>query len=293
MSDTERPADPQPEAPAGIEPEAAAADVRPEAAGATPPEAAEAMPAEADPAPADAAPPAAPAEVTEAHLRLAEALVFASAAPVPARRLSQVLPVEADPAAVIEALKARYADRGVELVETGGGVMFRTAPDLAVALTRVIEVPRRLPRAAMEALAIVAYHQPVTRPEIEDIRGASLSQQTLEALLENGLVTAKGKKEVPGRPTLWGTTPAFLAQFGLKDLRELPKREELLTESALLSAGPTEAAAEAEAAAAAPAEDAPAGDDAAEPEAGSAADTDAPETAAAEDADRPAEPTRE
>ncbi len=261
MSDTEPPADPQPDTPA--------TDAPPEAAEATPPEAAETPP------------PTAPAEVAEAHLRLAEALVFASAAPVPARRLSQVLPVEADPAAVIEALKARYAGRGVELVETGGGVMFRTAPDLAVALTRVIEVPRRLPRAAMEALAIVAYHQPVTRPEIEDIRGASLSQQTMDALLENGLVTAKGKKEVPGRPTLWGTTPAFLAQFGLKDLRELPKREELLTESALLSAGPTEAAAEAEAAAAASAEDAPGADDAAEP------------AAATEDADKPAEPTRD
>ena len=80
----------------------------------------------------------------------------------------------------------------------------------------------------MECLAIIAYHQPVTRPEIEDIRGASLSQATLDLLLENGLVTPKGRRETPGRPTLWGTTPAFLAQFGLNDLRELPRREELL-----------------------------------------------------------------
>jgi segregation and condensation protein B len=82
----------------------------------------------------------------------------------------------------------------------------------------------------METLAIVAYHQPVTRPEIEEIRGASLSQATLDALLEANLIAPKGRKEAPGRPTLWGTTPAFLAQFGLKDLRELPRREDLLVE---------------------------------------------------------------
>jgi len=235
-----------------------------------------------DPEPA-APPPADPLPVDESHLRLAEALVFASAEPVSARRLSQVLPVEADPGAVIDALRARYAGRGVELVETGGGVMFRTAPDLAAALTRVIEVPRRLPRAAMEALAIVAYHQPVTRAEIEEIRGASLSQSTLDALLENGLVTAKGKKEVPGRPTLWGTTPAFLAQFGLKDLRELPKREELLTEATLLQA--TDAAAAAEEASPAE-EEAPASPEAASPEAEASSAGDgapAPEEAPATD----------
>jgi len=94
----------------------------------------------------------------------------------------------------------------------------------------VVEVPRRLPRVAMETLAIVAYHQPVTRPEVEEIRGASLSQQTLDALLEAGLIAPRGRRESPGRPTLWGTTPAFLAQFGLNDLRELPRREDLLVE---------------------------------------------------------------
>ncbi|MDA8250266.1 MAG: SMC-Scp complex subunit ScpB, partial [Rhodospirillales bacterium] len=95
---------------------------------------------------------------------------------------------------------------------------------------KVVPVPRRLPRAAMETLAIVAYHQPVTRAEIEDIRGAALAQATLDALLETGLIAPKGRREVPGRPTLWGTTPAFLAQFGLSDLRELPRREDLLVE---------------------------------------------------------------
>ena len=167
-------------------------------------------------------------------LRLAEALVFAAAAPVTPRALAQLLPVEADATEVIAALRARYAGRGVELIETAGGMQFRTAPDLAPSLRKVIEVPRRLPRVAMETLAIVAWHQPVTRAEIEAIRGASLSQQTLDALLEADLITSRGRRETPGRPTLWGTTASFLARFGLKDLRELPRREELLVEPAVL-----------------------------------------------------------
>jgi segregation and condensation protein B len=120
--------------------------------------------------------------------------------------------------------------RSVELVEAAGGVMFRTAPDLAPRLRTVVEIPRRLPRAAMETLAIVAYHQPVTRPEIEAIRGASLAQATLDALLEAGLIAPAGRREAPGRPTLWATTPTFLARFGLADLRDLPRREDLLVE---------------------------------------------------------------
>ena len=174
--------------------------------------------------------PAPVLEPNEASLRIAEALVFASGSPVSARALSQVLPQDADADAVLAALRARYAGRGVELAEVAGGVQFRTAPDLAPALRKVVEVPRRLPRVAMETLAIVAYHQPVTRPEVEEIRGASLSQQTLDALLEAGLIAPRGRRESPGRPTLWGTTPAFLAQFGLNDLRELPRREDLLVE---------------------------------------------------------------
>jgi segregation and condensation protein B len=138
---------------------------------------------------------------------------------------------------VIAALAARYAGRGVELALVGGGAQFRTAPDLAARLRKVVQVPRRLPRAAMETLAIVAYHQPVTRPEIEEIRGTSLSQQTLDALLEAGLVAPRGRRESPGRPTLWGTTPAFLAQFGLPDLRALPRREDLLVEPVAVSSG--------------------------------------------------------
>jgi segregation and condensation protein B len=161
-------------------------------------------------------------------IRLAEAVIFASREPVTARTLANLLPEAADVDSVIAALRAQYADRGVALAEIAGGWQFRTAPDLAATLRKVVELPRRLPRVAMETLAIVAYHQPVTRTEIEEIRGAALSQTTLDLLLENGLVTPKGRRETPGRPTLWGTTPAFLAQFGLNDLRDLPKREELL-----------------------------------------------------------------
>jgi segregation and condensation protein B len=183
-----------------------------------------------EPTTADESATATVTEVPEEALRLAEALVFASAGPVGARALSQLLPDNVDADAVIAALRERYAGRGVELAEVGGGLQFRTAPDLAPRLRKVIEIPRRLPRVAMETLAIIAYHQPVTRPEIEEIRGTSLSQQTLDALLEADLVVPKGRKETPGRPTLWGTTPQFLAQFGLKDLRELPRREDLLLE---------------------------------------------------------------
>ncbi len=170
------------------------------------------------------------ATLIEEMFRLAEALVFASAAPVSARTLTQVLPDGADVDSVIAAVKERYAGRGVELAEIAGGLQFRTAPDLGPKLKRVVHVPRRLPRAAMETLAIVAYHQPVTRPEIEEIRGATLSQTTLDALIEAGLIIPRGRKETPGRPTMWGTTPAFLAQFGLNDLRDLPRREDLLVE---------------------------------------------------------------
>jgi segregation and condensation protein B len=172
----------------------------------------------------------------EEAVRLAEALVFASAAPVGARALSQLLPEDIDADAVLAALRERYAGRGVELVEAGGGVQFRTASDLAPLLRKVVEIPRRLPRVAMETLAIIAYHQPVTRPEVEEIRGTSLSQQTLDALLEADLIAPKGRRESPGRPTLWGTTPHFLAQFGLRDLRELPRREDLLLEPAAVGA---------------------------------------------------------
>ena len=166
----------------------------------------------------------------ERAVRLAEALIFASAEPVGMAALTRALPDAADADAVMAALRARYAGRGVELAEAGGGWQFRTAPDLAPLLTRTVQQKRRLPRAAMETLAVIAYHQPVTRTEIETIRGASLGQGVVESLLEAGLIEPRGRKDVPGRPTLWATTPGFLTQFGLRELRDLPRREELLQE---------------------------------------------------------------
>ena len=168
--------------------------------------------------------------MSDDHIRLAEALIFASTDPVSARALTALLPEDVDSDSILRELQARYAGRGVELHEVGLGWQFRTAPDLAGRLTRVISRPRRLPRVAMETLAIIAWHQPVTRAQIEEIRGAALSQATLDALLEASLIKSAGHREVPGRPTLWATTPAFLAQFGLKDISELPKRGELVLE---------------------------------------------------------------
>jgi segregation and condensation protein B len=170
-------------------------------------------------------------EIAEDYLRLAEALIFASADPVPARNLAALLPEDQEASAVIAALQARYAGRGVELAEVGGGWHFRTAADLAPRLVRLVSRPKRLPRVAMETLAIVAWHQPVTRAQIEEIRGAALSQQTLDSLLDASLIRPAGHREVPGRPVLWATTPAFLAQFGLSSLAELPRRDDLILEN--------------------------------------------------------------
>ena len=174
-------------------------------------------------------------------MRLAEAMIFASHEPVSEAallellRARQALPADPDDAAavlreILERLVSRYAGSGVRPVQVAGGWQFRTAPDLAHDLTRVLPRPRRLPRAAMETLAIIAYHQPCTRAQIEEIRGVSLGQPTLDGLLEVGLIVPRGRKEVPGRPVLWATSSAFLAHFGLRDLRDLPRREELLVE---------------------------------------------------------------
>jgi len=173
-------------------------------------------------------------EQLDACLRLVEALVFASVEPVRessirALLVGQALIAEDAPLApVMEAFVARYETFGVEPVPVAGGWQFRTRPDLAQALTRVIERPRRLGRSAMETLAVIAYHQPCTRTDIESIRGVALSQNVLDALLEDSLIVPRGRKEVPGRPVLWGTGTGFLQQFGLQDLSQLPRREELL-----------------------------------------------------------------
>ncbi|MEM6491443.1 MAG: SMC-Scp complex subunit ScpB [Pseudomonadota bacterium] len=159
--------------------------------------------------------------------RLIEALLFAADAPLSDAALALHLPDDADLPARIDALEARYADRGVRLVRAAGGWAFRTAPDLAGRLSVVDVAARRLSRAGVETLAIIAYHQPVTRAEIENIRGVALSKGTLDALLEVGWVKPIGRRRSPGRPVTWGVTPGFLDHFGLDTVEDLPGIEEL------------------------------------------------------------------
>jgi len=166
--------------------------------------------------------PPAPPSVPSGILRLAEAYVFASPQPVTAAMLRPLLPDRLDPADVLAALQRHATGRGVVLVEAGGGWAFRTAPDLAGPLGAVLQPARRLPRAAMEVLAAIALHQPATRAEIEAVRGPALAQPVLDALLDAGLVAPAGRKDAPGRPTLWATTGRFLEVFGLQSLRDLP-----------------------------------------------------------------------
>ena len=169
--------------------------------------------------------------------RLLEALLFASPEPLPEEELTQRLGEETDIAGLLRELGDSYAERGVNLVRLAGGWTFRTAPDLAPNLRSERAVARRLSRAAVETLAIIAYHQPVTRAEIEAIRGVALARGTLDRLLEAGWVRPKGRREAPGRPLTWATTPAFLAHFGLDSLNELPGIEELRA-AGLLDIGP-------------------------------------------------------
>ncbi|MDP7242261.1 MAG: SMC-Scp complex subunit ScpB [Rhodospirillales bacterium] len=166
-------------------------------------------------------------DVDAQHLRLLEAILFAAADPVPERVLADRLPEDADVGTLLEHLGTHYAGRGVNLVKAGQAWAFRTAPDLARFLTRETEVARRLSRAAVETLAIIGYHQPMTRVEIEEIRGVGLSRGTLDMLFEQGWVRPKGRRRTPGRPVTWGTTDAFLDHFGLESLGDLPGIDEL------------------------------------------------------------------
>lgn len=161
------------------------------------------------------------------HVRMAEALLFASAEPLEKALLRERLPRGADLDAVLGALAAHYAPRGINLVSTGGRWSFRTAPDLGALLARERVEPRKLSRAALETLAIVAYHQPVTRAEIEAIRGVSVARGTLDVLMEAGWVRLRGRRRTPGRPVTFGTTPAFLDHFGLESVADLPGVHEM------------------------------------------------------------------
>lgn len=160
-------------------------------------------------------------------LRILEALLFASATPLDERALASRLPRGLEVRPLLGELQTVYALRGVNLVRVGEGWAFRTAADLAWLMAREAIEPRRLSRAAQETLAIVAYHQPVTRAEIEEIRGVAVARGTLDVLLETGWVRMRGRRRSPGRPVTYGTTTAFLDAFGLGALSDLPGLDDM------------------------------------------------------------------
>ena len=160
-------------------------------------------------------------------LRMLEALLFAASEPLDVAALKARLPEDADVDALLVQLKDDYKDRGVTLVRRGSRWLFETAPDLSFLLQNVVDETHRLSRAAAETLAIIAYHQPTTRAEIEQIRGVSVSKGTLDVLMETGWIKPKGRRRTPGRPVTYGTTDEFLVHFGLEAIADLPGLAEL------------------------------------------------------------------
>ncbi len=173
-----------------------------------------------------------------AGMRMVEALLFASSEPLSLEELTLRLPDGTDVLSVLENLQRIYATRGVNLVRVAGKWCFRTAEDLAYLMHRNVEEQRKLSRAALETLAIIAYHQPVTRAEIEEIRGVSTSKGTLDVLLETTWIRMRGRRRTPGRPVTYGTTEQFLVHFGLETVKDLPGLEELKGAGLLDSAVP-------------------------------------------------------
>jgi len=159
--------------------------------------------------------------------RIAEALIFASSGPVAESLIAAKLPQGAPVGLVIQRLADIYAHRGVNLVRVGDAWAFRTAADLGFLIRHEETEVKKLSRAGLEVLSTIAYHQPVTRAEIEDVRGVATSKGTLDVLLETGWVRMRGRRRSPGRPVTYGTTAAFLDHFGLEDLRDLPGMDEL------------------------------------------------------------------
>ncbi len=160
-------------------------------------------------------------------MRMAEALVFASSEPVSEKALSSRLPDGIDVRALMEELQEFYDKRGVNLVRVDNSWAFRTAGDLGFLMHREELQQRKLSRAALEVLAIIAYHQPITRAEMEEIRGVETSKGTIDVLMETGWVKMRGRRKTPGRPVTYGTTAEFLDHFGLSEIRDLPGMEEL------------------------------------------------------------------
>lgn len=161
------------------------------------------------------------------NLRMVEALLFATAEPVAIEDIAARLPEGADVGGLLKELQETYADRGVNLVRVAGKWAFRTAGDLSFLLAREAVEQKKLSRAALETLAIIAYHQPVTRADIEEIRGVATSTGTLDVLLEAGWIRMRGRRKTPGRPITYGTSEAFLSHFGLDSVADLPGVDEL------------------------------------------------------------------
>ena len=176
-------------------------------------------------------------DVNRDHLRLLEAVLFGSAEPLGEKSLAQRLPDGADLKGLLQALQQEYEGRGVHLTHAGSSWAFRTAAELGPQLNIQKQVARKLSRAGIETLAIVAYHQPLTRAEIEEIRGVGLSRGTLDVLLEAGWIRPRGRRQTPGLPMQWGTTDAFLDHFGLSSLDDLPGLDDLRA-AGLLDASP-------------------------------------------------------
>jgi segregation and condensation protein B len=160
-------------------------------------------------------------------VRMAEAIVFASAEPVSEKQLAQRLPEGIDVPAAMAELQQIYSRRGVNLVKVADAWAFRTAGDLAFLMSRDSVQQKKLSRAALEVLAIIAYHQPVTRAEIEEIRGVETSKGTIDTLMETEWIRMRGRRKTPGRPVTYGTTDTFLDHFALEEIRDLPGMEEL------------------------------------------------------------------
>lgn len=168
-----------------------------------------------------------PAEVAERNLRVLEALLFASAEPLAPADIAPYLGDGADVPVLLETLAGRYRGHGINLVRRGDKWAFRTAADLALMLRREETESRQLSRAALEVLAIIAYHQPATRAEVEEVRGVQSGGGTFDVLMQTGWVRMRGRRRTPGRPVTYGTTDTFLDHFGLESLADLPGLEEL------------------------------------------------------------------
>ena len=166
-------------------------------------------------------------EAMAQDLRHLEALLFAAVEPIDVETLRERLPDDCDVGVLIARLARDYAGRGINLVRVAERWRFQTAPDLEPHLVDIRETPRKLSKAALETLAIIAYHQPVTRPEIEDVRGVSVSGGTIDVLMELGWVRLRGRRRTPGRPVTYGTTEDFLAHFNLEEITDLPGRDDL------------------------------------------------------------------